>query len=190
MGNKSGKSLVPKKLSKKDIRNLMKSTGMSEDEIVNIFESFKTNNPDGKLDRFEFAKLYQTLRREPVARLDEITDFCFRGFDLDNNGYLTFNEFAIGYGLTTEGDPADKLAYAFEIYDANDDGTLSSNEIRQGLVAMLDLIGNKHCINIHALTQECMSKLDFNQDNRISKDEFVTGLMGNYNLRVIMSPFN
>jgi ssDNA-specific exonuclease RecJ len=86
MGNKSGKNLVAKKLSSKDIKALVKSSGMCEDEILSTFDMFKANNPDGLLNKEEFAKLYQTLRKEPVANLDEITDFCFRGFDLDNSG--------------------------------------------------------------------------------------------------------
>jgi Ca2+-binding EF-hand superfamily protein len=36
-------------------------------------------------------------------------------FDSDNNGTLTFNEFIIGYSITTEGKLEDKLKYAFEV---------------------------------------------------------------------------
>jgi neuronal calcium sensor 1 len=190
MGNKNDKFVATKKLTKKDIKNLMKSTGMTEEEIVSIFESFKFGNLDGKLDRNQFAKLYLALRKEPVGNLDEITDFCFRGFDLDNSGCLSFHEFAMGYGITTNGKPEDKLAYAFDIYDLSGDGSLNSNEIRQGLIAMLNLIGSRQSVDINALTQECMEALDYNRDNFITKDEFITGLIGNYTLRVVMSPFN
>jgi Ca2+-binding EF-hand superfamily protein len=191
MGNKNGKKIVPQKLSSKDIKALAKSSGLSEEEIVSLFDMFRANNPDDRLNKEEFAKIYQTLRKEPVANLDEITDFCFRGFDLDNSGCLTFCEFAIGYGITTSGKPEEKLAYAFEIYDAENNGYLCSREVRDGLTAMLDLIGaNRRQINITALVNECMSQLDINSDDRICKNEFIEGLMKSYNLRVLMSPFN
>jgi len=40
------------------------------------------------------------------------------------------------------------------------------------------------------LAKECFSKLDANKDGRITKDEFVSGLLENYSLRAVMSPFN
>jgi Ca2+-binding EF-hand superfamily protein len=85
--NKDGKSsskdkakvAVPKKLTKKDYQALMKATGLTEKEIKDIFDKFMTNNADGTLDKAEFARLYQILRKEPANNLDEITDFVFRG---------------------------------------------------------------------------------------------------------------
>jgi hypothetical protein len=69
----------PVKLSDKDFKNLALQTGMPKDQIEKIFQQFSANNPDGKLDVNEFNKLYQSLRTEPVANLDEIDDFVFRG---------------------------------------------------------------------------------------------------------------
>jgi Ca2+-binding EF-hand superfamily protein len=193
MGSKDSKvkEKVQKKLTKKDIQELVKRTGMTEKEVQDLFNIFMANNQDGKLDKAEFARLYQILRKEPVANLDEITDFCFRGFDSDNSGCLTFHEFAIGYGLTSEGDPADKLAYAFEIYDSDNNGFLTPNEIKDGVTAMLDLLGaDKKGYNINQLATECVNVLDSSKDGRVTKEEFINGLLKNYNLRVLMSPFN
>ena len=74
---------------------LVGQTGMSRDELRRFYDEFMANNPDGKLDRREFAVLYGKLRYESRERLDEICEFVFRAFDSDNNGYLTFNEFIV-----------------------------------------------------------------------------------------------
>ncbi len=44
--------------------------------------------------------------------------------------------------------------------------------------------------NSNDLAIECMSQLDDSKDGLITKDEFVSGLMENYSLRALMSPFN
>ena len=94
MGNKGAKgskskdptgkdSKVPPKsatkLTDKDYKLLSEQTGMTKDQINSFFAKFNQDNPDGKLDRAKFMKLYPALRNEPVQNLDEITNFVFRG---------------------------------------------------------------------------------------------------------------
>ena len=107
-----------------------------------MLEKFNTNNPDGKMDKKEFARLYNELRPEPRELIDEIADYVFRGFDADNNGSISFNEFLIAYALTSRGDQKLKLEYAFEIYDADNSGSLDKKQVANALEAMLDLLGN------------------------------------------------
>jgi hypothetical protein len=91
MGNKqntgkdaTGKNskLPPKaatKLTDADYKLLAKQTNMTKEQITAFFSKFSKNNPDGKLDRAEFMKLYPSLRNEPIENLDEITKFVFNG---------------------------------------------------------------------------------------------------------------
>lgn len=197
MGGKGSKdggknSKVPAKqaaLNKKDIEFLTKSSGMSKEAIEALFKQFNADNPDGKLDRAEFAKLYPKMRNEPVANLDEISNFVFTAFDSDNNGFLTFNEFLIGYAVTSKGDLKTKLEYGFELYDADNNGYLSEDELKQVITGMLDLLGADKA-QAAAVAKECMKELDKSGDKKVSKDEFVKGLMASYSLRAIMSPFS
>jgi len=41
-----------------------------------------------------------------------------------------------------------------------------------------------------AIAEDAIRSLDANRDGRITKDEFVNGLLANYALRELMSPFN
>ena len=99
MGNKGGKAQKQKisktKLSSKDYKFLVKQTGMTKDHIGEILKKFNKDNPDGVLDKKEFAKLYIELRPEPADTIDEIAQYVFGAFDADNNGSINFNEFMV-----------------------------------------------------------------------------------------------
>ena len=132
----------PTDLQEKDLTFLISQTGFSREEIKTILDKFSANNPDGKLDKKEFARLYDELRPEPPELIDEIANYVFKGFDKDNNGSINFNEFLIAYALTSRGDQKQKLEYAFELYDVDDNGYLDKKEVSEALEAMLDLLGN------------------------------------------------
>jgi Ca2+-binding EF-hand superfamily protein len=188
---KSNLKVKKAKLSKKDYKFLTQQSGMKKEQIDELFVRFNDNNPDGQLDKAEFAKLYNEIRPEPAELLDEISRFVFGAFDADNSGSISFSEFLVAYSLTTKGDIRSKLEYAFELYDADDSGTLDRTEIKTVLTGMLDLLGaDKKGHNINSLTTECMKELDQEKDGLITKDEFVDGLLANYSLRALMSPFN
>ncbi|CAF0713651.1 unnamed protein product [Brachionus calyciflorus] len=177
-------------LSENDYQFLTAQTGLSRPEVKNFYDQFMANNPDGRLDKKEFARLYDVLRPEPPELIDEIANFVFEAFDSDNNGTIAFNEFLIAYSLTSRGDPKKKLEYAFSIYDIDNNGSLSSTEVRSVLVGMLDLLGADKKTDSQALASECIQQLDANRDGKIGKDEFINGLLSNYSLRALMSPFN
>ena len=107
MGNRGAKgssaSKKPATLTKKDYEFLIQATGSQKAEIDGIFKEFMANNPDGKLDKNEFIRLYDKLRPEPPELLDEISNYVFRCFDSDHNGFISFNEFMVAYSLTSRG---------------------------------------------------------------------------------------
>jgi hypothetical protein len=68
---------------------------------------------------------------------------------------------------------------------------LDRNELKAVIYGMLDMLGaDRRGHNSNDLAIECMSQLDDSKDGLITKDEFVSGLMENYSLRALMSPFN
>lgn len=136
------KVVIPpkKELTEKDYEFLINQTGKTRDEIKELFDMFMQNNPDAKLDKKEFCHLYQKLRPEPPELIDEIAAFVFGAFDQDNSGCICFNEFLVAYALTSRGNAKKKLEYAFDMYDIDNNGSLSSKEVRSVIVGMLDLL--------------------------------------------------
>jgi len=201
MGSKSSKKnpdgtqikipAKPVKLSSKDYKFLTQHTGLNKQQIDEVFADFMANNPDGKLDKKEFARLYDKLRPEPPELIDEICNNVFESFDKDNNHMIDFQEFIVAYALTSRGDLKTKLDYAFDVYDADNNGSLTAAEVRAVIHGMLDMLGaDKKGHDENAITSQCIKDLDINHDGAIKKDEFVNGLLKNYALRELMSPFN
>ena len=93
--------------------------------------------------------------------------------------------------MTSRGDQHKKLEYAFEVYDADNSGYLDEEELNAGIYGMLDMLGvDRKVHDSHALAKECLFQLDKSNDGKISKEEFIEGLLSNYSLRALMSPFN
>ena len=92
---KGTQSQKPNDLSEKDFQFFSAQTGLTKPEIKSILEKFNENNPDSKLDRAEFIRLYSTLRPESNDQLDEISHFIFNAFDSDKNGSISFGEFLV-----------------------------------------------------------------------------------------------
>ena len=86
-------------LTESDFKFLTEQTGISRTDIKSLFDQFNANNPDAKLDRSEFVRLYSRLRPEPPELLDEIATFVFTAFDSDNNGKFLLFVFFFGKKL-------------------------------------------------------------------------------------------
>lgn len=93
--------------------------------------------------------------------------------------------------MTSKGDLNRKLEYAFDLYDADRNGYLDRSEVREVVTGMLDLLGaDKKGQNAAQLAEECIRQLDTSKDGKVTKAEFISGLLKNYSLRALMSPFN
>jgi hypothetical protein len=52
----------PNELSENDLMFLMNETGSSKEDIKSLYQRFKYNNPNGKMDRSQFIQIYSDLR--------------------------------------------------------------------------------------------------------------------------------
>ena len=83
-----------------------------------------------------------------------------------------------------------KLNYAFDAYDLDGNGYLDQAELNTVLSAMFDMLkADKKHLDTPALVALVTKDLDSSRDGRVSKNEFVTGLMAQPNLRALLNPF-
>ena len=159
-----------RKLGEKDLNYLSSSSGLSKEDIKQIYDQFMQNNPDAQLNKSEFIQLYNKLRPEHPHLLNEISEHIFRAFDLDKSNTISFSEFLIAYALTSRGELKRKLDYAFWLYDIDSSGFLDKDEMRVVLAAMLQMLSAKQYINdLPILVNEIANKIDVNRDGKISK---------------------
>ena len=69
---------------------LAQETGISQDEIKKLLIEFNLDNPNGKLDKSEFIRLYSKLRPEPDQSFTKIAEFVFKSFDRNKDGLNFF----------------------------------------------------------------------------------------------------
>ncbi|CAF3447431.1 unnamed protein product [Rotaria socialis] len=179
-------------LSERDIKFLCSQTGLPENEIRTWHEKFFHDNPDGRLDRDEFRKIFRILRQESPDSLDNICDHVFRAFDVDGNGFVEFGEFLLGFAICSRGDLRSRLDYAFECYDLDSNGFITEDEIEPVLRGMYTLLGIKHSADYppEIAAKDLMNKLDLTKDGRVTKDEFIHFLMKEGMYRNTVNPFH
>ena len=96
--------------------------------------------------------------------------------------------------MTKCGSPKEKLEYAFDLYDADKNGFLDRYEIEKIVSKILQTISQDRKEKLdflskaHTLTNQFLSKLDTSNDDKISRDEFVEGLLNNEGMRHLLSP--
>lgn len=184
MGQKINKVSV----TEEDLEVLSKLSGKPKEEISLWSEHFFRETPSGKLDREQFVKYYKQFRKD--ENCEAVAKHCFNAFDLDRNDYVDFGEFLISYVATTNGDIKEKLNYAFNVYDQDNNKVLDESEIRIVLKAMFILLNiNTENVDLDTCLENIMKSLDGNHDTKISKAEFIDGILTDSVLQTLLSPF-
>eukprot|EP00917_Polyrhabdina_sp_WS-2016_P028306 GHVP01060435.1.p1 GENE.GHVP01060435.1~~GHVP01060435.1.p1 ORF type:complete len:301 (+),score=74.83 GHVP01060435.1:203-1105(+) len=146
------------------------STDEETKELTIVFKSMDTNN-DGQLDRGELiAGLHKVKKEQDLLSLEAEVDEILRNSDLDKNGFISYGEF-----LTASADQPkllsnQKLETAFQMFDTNKDGKVSSKELRK--------IFQNSETDIDEISA-MIKKLDTDGDGEIDFVEFKNMLIGN-----------
>lgn len=91
--------LDKKTLTDSDYEFLISHTGLTKKEIKEIYEQFKKDNSDLRLNKIEFINLYDKLKPDSNEIVSQIAEQAFRAFDYDKNGSITFSEFLVSFIL-------------------------------------------------------------------------------------------
>ena len=99
-------------------------------------------------------------------------------------------KFLIAYVATNSTDPRQKLAYAFEMYDLDNNNVLDEHEIKLVLKSMFQLLGvDEKNVNFDHCIENVMLSLDQDKDKKITKSEFIEGIISDSYLYTLLSPF-
>ena len=91
--------------------------------------------------------------------------------DRNKDGNISFLEFVQGLNSLSAGaSQQDKLRFAFQIYDINNDGFISNGELFEVLKMMVG--GNLNDVQLQQLVDRTIVKADTDFDGKISFDEF------------------
>ena len=180
---------VQPELTDKVINNLVQRTKFSQQDIIDWWHGFLTDCPSGVLDKKKFIEVYQY--RYPNGKAKKFCDHVFRTFHPDKKTHvIDFEHFMCAIDITLNGSADEKLEWAFTMYDINGDQRISKAEMSTVMESMFDLLGKdkKGANNPRQHVDLIFQRIDFDKDNYISKEEFLTGCKNDAQIRTILAP--
>ncbi|VDN20494.1 unnamed protein product [Dibothriocephalus latus] len=105
---------------------IKKKTKLHTEELQQMYERFCKQYPGGTANLDQFKDVYETFY--PGSRVTEFSQLIFQNIDADSNGNVTFEEYLCAFVMINRGSPEQKINWIFNLYDANNDGLISSEE--------------------------------------------------------------
>ena len=155
----------------------MKRTKFTRSQILHYYQTFRSRCQSDRLSKSEFVSFYQKLIQSKSS--ETYCEFLFRAFDsVSKDGFIQFDEFLLAiYIHSNASTPREKLEWLYNAYDRDGDGSIDYEEINQivhGLFVLHGIDREKH--SAAYVAYEIMAILDLNDDDKISKQEFLNVL--------------
>lgn len=138
----------------------------SKNELKILYKNFTELDKDksGLLEPHEFFDVPELNENPIVQRVISV-------FDKNNDGKISFFEFITGLSALADfSSKEEKIKFAFQIYDSNDDGFLSNGDLFSTLKLLCG--DNLTDIQIQQAVDRTIIEADKDQDGKISFEEF------------------
>ncbi|GLV33867.1 Frequenin 2 [Carabus blaptoides fortunei] len=140
-------------------------------------KGFLKDCPNGLLTEQGFIKIYKQFF--PQGDPSKFASLVFRVFDENNDGSIEFEEFIRALSVTSRGNLDEKLHWAFRLYDVDDDGFITRDEMYNIVDAIYQMVGQQPQAEDENTPQKRVDKIfdqmDKNHDDRLTLEEFREG---------------
>nr|QDR50986.1 neo calmodulin like [Manduca sexta] len=141
--------------------------GLTEEQVAEFKEAFMLfdKDEDGTITMAELGVVMRSLGQRPSET--ELRDMV-KEVDQDGNGTIEFNEFLQMMSKKMRGaDGEDELREAFRVFDKNNDGLISSVELRHVMTNLGERLSEEE-------VDDMIREADLDGDGMVNYDEFVT----------------
>lgn len=151
-------------------------TFFTRKEILRIYKHFEKLNVDKVKEAFKDENYSVKMDYNEVIQLTELQNSPFkdricRVFSEDMSGDMTFSDFLDMLSVMSNQAPKDlKAAYAFKIYDFNDDGEIDRMDLDE-LVNRVTGFAMK-TEDVDGIVDEVLKECDLDENGTISSSEF------------------
>jgi len=165
------------KLKSDTVDRLIAETYFTEKEIKQWHKGFLKDCPDGLLTEAGFIKIYTQFF--PHGDPSKFASLVFRVFDENHDGSIEFEEFIRALSITSRGNLDEKLCWAFKLYDVDNDGYITRNEMYNIVDAIYQMVGQQAGDDDDGTpekrVEKIFSQMDKNQDDKLTLEEFKEG---------------
>jgi len=138
-------------------------------EAIKLFNKIDKNG-DGKITKEELFSGFQELEKKSEEELKNEVEKIFCNIDMDQNGYIEYEEF-IRAAIDKEYFLNEKfLRFAFNYFDRDHNGNITFDEIKNLFYQSEE---NKSNIKAREQLKKSFDEIDVNGDGELSFDEFV-----------------
>jgi len=176
-------------LAKEDLEFLLKNSKFSEKDIRELYKGFIEDCPNGKLTPMKFQQMYSLF--SPSGNVEQFSDYVFRSFDIDHDGFIDFREFMLAIGVTSSDSAEEKLKWAFRLYDTNREGVVDQSEMICIVQAIHDMLGahsKKSREQVRDQASNIFHQMDINHDGEVSEEEFLLACLKDNHLAQVLAP--
>ncbi|ELR15374.1 Calciumbinding protein NCSA, putative [Acanthamoeba castellanii str. Neff] len=181
MGNQGGKEKDDKgdHLSREQLEDIHR---LALNEISDMFKWFKKEAPTSVITKAEFKGVLQRMGVEDPF----LQDLIFKVFDGTKTGCIRFPEFVLALSIITRGTPDEKLEFAFQMYDLDDKGHITREDMNKIMTSFLNLVGGdvvtfsgKKFESVEQLADAFFEQMDSMGDGKITIEEYKEGAIRN-----------
>uniref|UniRef100_A0AC35TK12 Neuronal calcium sensor 1 n=1 Tax=Rhabditophanes sp. KR3021 TaxID=114890 RepID=A0AC35TK12_9BILA len=167
-----------KKLTKEELEDLEAKTYFSRRELKKWYHDFIQDTRSGELKEVEFQNIYKSFF--PHGNPATFSSYVFKVFDENQDGNISFKEFIIALSVTSRGSLDEKLDWAFDLYDVDNDGVITKSEMISIVDAIYSMIGDmlelpKDEDTPEKRVEKIFATMDLNCDGKLTRDEFKEG---------------
>eukprot|EP00004_Rigifila_ramosa_P023817 TRINITY_DN674_c2_g1_i1.p1 TRINITY_DN674_c2_g1~~TRINITY_DN674_c2_g1_i1.p1 ORF type:complete len:190 (-),score=65.70 TRINITY_DN674_c2_g1_i1:156-695(-) len=168
-------------MSREQLEQLQKETHYDANELRTIYKQFKSDAPEGTINKEEFTK---TMKQMGVKD-SFLHELVFGAFDDNKDGSINFKEFICALSIMTRGSPDEKLEFAFMMYDLDGNGFITREEMHQIMDSFYKLVGGLVTFSgdkyetPDTFVKKFFDEMDTNGDGQISLEEYKAGAMRN-----------
>ncbi|XP_074593215.1 Kv channel-interacting protein 4-like isoform X2 [Brevipalpus obovatus] len=165
------------------IEVLCRLTKFNRKELQIMYRGFKQDCPSGLVKEDTFKIIYAQFFPR-TSDTNQYAHLIFRSFDPQRTGAITFTDFVIGLSKLIRGSLQDKLRWTFDMYDINQDGVITRDDLTQIVSAVYELMGKSMDTIIDDQNQvdKVFGKLDLKMKGAVTFDDFLESCLEDENL--------
>jgi len=171
MGNKNGKIVLTEEI----LEDISKTSGIEKEQVRQQCEAFLLKHPSGQMDKKDFKKFIKMAL--PKLNMKKMEENIFRMYDTNQDDHVSMEEFLIIYHVFSGGSPEENLQRLFRIFDVDNNGVISKNELKKLVKDMSSIIKENSPDSDDVIINSTFLEMDKDEDGSITKEEFCAAVL-------------